>query len=396
MLKRKVSIAKSRPSPLLPPVEDLLGLLELPSNLSDFALDIAGEKNLPLPVDRKTLTFAKSNSVKIATARKIVRFVVGHLPYVEFGENPLTFFNSDFRRLARRVSKYPGNGELWRCLLWGYNKADPSGFPETKAFLRARCVAEFQLFESCKGSESVIEICVEVYSRETLVDKEQIKAALRDISESNDINKKISKISVEFLVRNYFDFYLFLMAYIERDLVDCYISETKDDDQVIMDEGVFRTILPSFDNGKYSVPLGKLLDRWRHGIALKLRQKDQPFGWREFAQFLPDPIRSDLKKSDTCKVRTMNNKYRELAAWRSGVVVPSEEKLRGFIENLLPLCRQREWFFWGAQAAIAMNRLYWKIDQMNVFTGAEIIGFFADYNRYRLAVRSKSPALNRN
>ncbi len=149
-------------------------------------------------------------------------------------------------------------------------------------------------------------------------------------------------------------------------------------------------ILPSFNNEKYCAPFGKLLDRWRHRIAVKLLKEDKPISWREFAQFLPDPIRSSRKKSDTCEAKTMNNKYREMAAWRTGNVVPSEEKLRGFINNFLPPCREQEWFFWLAQVAIALNRPYHKIDHLCVFTGDEIVVFFDDYKRYRLAVRTKS------
>ncbi|GAB4167316.1 MAG: hypothetical protein Tsb0017_08960 [Geothermobacteraceae bacterium] len=396
-MKRKVRIANHKPSPLLPSLEETLGLLALPSSLSDFALNIAQEKQLPLPVDRKTLTYAKKKPVKVDTARKILRFIANHGPHCERGESPLAFFNSEFRRLARQASKEPGNSGLWRVWLYGHNKSDPEGFPRTKNFILKRCDAEAELFERSQISDQKLEVPVEVYVQETLVDQRSIEAALRDVLEKNP-NKvhAISKTTAATMVRLYLDFFLWIMAWAEKDLIEFYVSETNDTDPALHETGVILPMLPRISNGEYCTPLDSLLDHWRHRIAEKLFNQSKPLSWRKFSAFLPDPTRSSRKMSDTCDLRTINNKYREMAAWRSGKVVPSEEKLRGFIGNLLPPCREQEWFFWLAQVAVAMNRLYQEIDQSRVFTEDEIVGFFQQYKDYRQVVWSRSMPVSGN
>lgn len=390
-MKRKVRIANYKPSPLLPSLGEALGLLTLPSSLSDFALDIAQEKQLPLPVDRKTLTFAKKNPVKVDTARKIIRFIASHGPHSERGESPLAFFNSEFRRLHRQARNEPGNSGLWRVSLWGYNKANPDGFPGTKAFILKRCDAEAELFERCRKSDRKIDVSVEVYARETLVDQGSVEAALRDVLEKDpDTVGAISKTTVATMVRLYLDFFLWVMAYAEKDLIEFYVSETNDADPALHETGVFLPMLPGITNGKYCAPLGRLLDHWRHRLAEKQFKQTRPLSWRKFAALLPDPTRSSRKISDTCEQKTVNNKYREMAAWRSGKVVPSEEKIRGFIGNILPPCQEQEWLYWLVQVAVAMNRLYQKIDRMKVFTGVEAVGFFQQYKHYRQIVWSRS------
>jgi len=386
-MKGKIRITNNKPSALLPSLGEVFGLLSLPSSLSDFALNIAQENQLPLPVDRKTLTLAKKSSVKIDTARKIIRFVASHIPYGERGESPFEFFNSDFRKLARQASREPGNSGVWRMSLWGYNKADPDSFPLTKTFILKRCDAEAELFERCRTSDHKLDVSVEIYAREVLIDQMSVEAALREVLKTLDVSpREISKATATTMVRLYLDFFLWVLAYAEKDLIDFYVCETGYQDPTLLKEGIFGQILPVLNDGKYCTPLDSLFDRWRHRVAEKIFDEMKPFSWRKLASFMPAPTCSSRLASDTDKDKILKNKYRELASWRSGKVVPSEQKLRGFIGKLFPPGREQEWCFWTAQVAIAMNRLYKEIEQLTVFPNDEVVEFFAKYKNYRHAV----------
>lgn len=321
----------------------------------------------------------------------IFRFVLESSPDFVRCDSLFTFFDFEFRKELRSFVKYPSNGMLWKIWLLGLERSNFTGFSGTKSFLRGRAAAELDLFEKAKVSKNKVAVCVDVYTKVTMVDASLIKMAMDELVSNIDVSpRRITKNTAEFAIRHHLDFYFWFIAYADRDITEYYLAHAINEDQAEAELGVFQNILPSKKGGKYITPINSLFNRWRSSVALKVLGKERPFNWSQLSQFLPDPIFSNTKKSDVCEEKIKKNKYRELASWRSGKVIPSDEKLQGFIDNLLPLCRQRQWFFWYAKAAIGMNQLFFEIEKSKVFSEDELINIFQDFNRYHSAAKSMS------
>ena len=385
---RKINFNIDRKSPLLPPLKNIYKLMGEPYGINELALYTAKKEGIDIPINKKTLKKSEEKGI----SRKKALIVLDFLVKGSFRKKWFSFFSVGDRKLINTASKYKGNGTEWSIFLLNLEKNSiDTDFPKTKEFLKIRVQAEQHLFEECKKNNLNIKVIEGIYKKNFLIDESLIKKfVLKLCTEKESFNIDLSQSSINFLIRFYLDFFFWLLAYIENDLENAIKNYLDNKDRKkIEDEGIFLNILPKIDNGKYIPPIEQLFNRWRFAISTKVFKKNQIMSWSEFSTFLPDPINSNRKVTEINMDVINSNKYRELCSWRSGKVVPSDEKLQGFIDNLLPVCREREWWFWSTRIAVAINMLYFELRDDSVFEKCNIVDYFQLFENYRIEIKRR-------
>lgn len=393
-IMRKVQLRQLPGWVLFPPLKFTFQLLNLPAGVGDLSREVSRMTRTLQPVDNKTFKKLEREGVKRDTAKIILGYLFDNADCATRDDSIFSFADTSFRKMVREAG-HRGSGIEWMAMLTGLEKTMDLGFPKTREFLRNRFAAENSLFKPVDKTSERSERVRRIYSENLLIEDELITAFCETVVQDKNVSRaELFSKHKEFFGKHSVDFYLWLLAHIERDIADSIYSSVSlaREEQDVIEDGAIRHFLPQIQDGKRIRCLSLLFDRWRILYSDKVLGRREAMSIREFAQKLPEPIvgnRASSKMSDDDK---RNSKYRALCDWRAGKKILSDEKLEAFIGQLLPVCREREWWYWFAKIAIGLDKLHEKLAADSVYSDRELIEFFKRYKVYQSEVKKRAGA----
>lgn len=391
---RKIKFVQQGKYILFPPLADFLDLIDLPKGLTDFARMISKHSGSPPPVSNKTINNIGTKGIKRQKFLDLIRFIIAESgSSICQNATTLSFFDLEFRRMLRMVKNHLGSGRDWILLFKNLETQDYLFGHRVKSFINQRFKFEMKAYFFKGSYDQKIDYVGRVYSECILADSSQIHSFFSDFLSTEEENKgHIIIRHREILGFCLTDFYFWLLANFELDIAEWISNEVQltQEEQELVNNGLFSCIMPKYLDGEYVSTLSQLLDRWREIYSRKRLKYFDIVSISEFASLLPDSINSKSKLGEMTKEDIRRSKYRMFYAWRKGEKIPSDDKLTGFIKNILPPCQERDMWFIFAKIAMSIDRLYKKIEADNVFENDELVCLFQRYGLYHREVRNRA------
>lgn len=136
--------------------------------------------------------------------------------------------------------------------------------------------------------------------------------------------------------------------------------DSKGSDEMVS-QGLMGILAPKREpDGQIFYPFAQLLDKWKSVFS---EDPNKPLTWRELSKAIPHPSDQEIAeldpKSQKCKDLwdiAMDTRKTRLKEWRSGVL-PRDDQLLSFVENLLPENRDGHYAWLVAHLSLIWGRL---------------------------------------
>ena len=339
---KKIQMPKINVFLLFPPIDEAMSLLGFPENFYGWVNFISKENGGSLPVDPKTLRKVNKEGVSEKTFQKAME------PLMSFAGISSTvgiseeFSDAIFEKTNFTLSEegFVSNGRFWNIFATAFSSQCSDLFPKMWRFIQKRAEAEQHAMSLYREGDNAG--FLKVVSANILLEPHEIQSFYEDIWCGKN-KKELFCEHQKFISKFLLDFYFWVIAYIELDTYEEYTDkvELTDEEEKLLKRGLFERIFRCNKEGKRQRFLTKLLDRWRDVYSRKILKQETIITRFEFSHRLPEAIYTEKLPGEMSLEERQDSKYRMFCHWAKGDKYPSDEKLKMFIENLLPPCQQR-------------------------------------------------------
>lgn len=366
MKDRVLMIHPSSDIPFLPPFEEFLRLSGFSAGMPGMIRDLGLQLGKVPPSD-KTLKSAFTKPVTRSTANRIQDILAAKLPD-----------NFDLLELSEKFKpwedlKLRSNGASWFPAILSLREFSlRDRFPNSRAerFIHDRITAEYDCLEEIKR--------IALKPNQTKTDKalqeDVMKRLLHEHTflDSNLIERASTvrmsdperpRIEQQFWQDIRIEFYYSLLSNLSLDIMERFVElgiDSKGSDEMVS-QGLMGILAPKREpDGQILYPFAQLLDRWKSVFS---EDPNKPLTWRELSKAIPHQSDQEIAKLDP-KSReykdlwdiAMDTRKTRLKEWRSGVL-PRDEQLLSFVENLLPENRDGHYAWLVAHLSLIWGRL---------------------------------------
>lgn len=366
MKDRVLMVYPSSEIPFLPPFEEFLRLIGFGSGMPGLIRDLGLQLGKVPPSD-KTLQSAFSKPVTRSTANRIQDIFAAKLPD-----------NFDLDKFTEKLKpwedlKLRSNGASWYpALLFLREFSLKDRFPNSRAerFIHDRINAEYDFLDEIKR--------IAIKPDQTKTDKALQEAAMKRLLHEytfvdNDLIEMASKVRMsdpdrpqieqQFWQDIRIDFYYRLLSNLSLDIMERFQElgiDSKGSDEM-NSQGLMGILAPKRDSDlRILFPFAQLLEKWKTVFS---DDPNKPLTWRELSKAIPhpndekmaglDPTSQDYKDLRDAAMDTRKTRLKE---WRNGVL-PRDEQLLRFVEDLLPEDRDGHYAWLVAHLSLIWGRL---------------------------------------
>lgn len=321
-------------SVFLPAPSTVTELLQLPNNFIKVIPFIEKQSGILLNIGRSSRSNLATEGIAKPSINKLTSWVQKlPIPYQKL---------QSFSLLLKTIkaSKVSSNACVWWPLVNGFKQSTYDTELNTLLdFLQLRADADYRMMKAIKqqikqgkidkdDSNAIWQAQQTTWQRQSLVSVETLNiysefAASPDNPKyQQDENATLLIGAVYHLI---FDFYLSAIAHFEIGIAlyeNRHYGNIKPDDY----KGIFSTTLDIYSHNSYAYTCFSAI---LEAIKQRLADHGTVLGWREIATFIyiEDSGESDELLND--------RQYNRLKDWRKGINMPSNEKMRLFIEALV-------------------------------------------------------------
>lgn len=369
-MKNRVLIAyPTSELPFLPPLDEFLRLSGIAAGMPGLIRDLSSQLGKQ-PPSEKTLKSAFTRTVTRSTALRIQDIVTAKLP------DPAKLDKLDEQLQPWKDLKLRSNGASWLPAITSLRDfCLEDRFPDARAekFIHDRIEAEYEFLADIKHialnpsdeqtDKSLKENAMRrLLFQHTFVDKELIEKACK-VRMSDPERPRIEN---QFWQDVRIEFYYRLLSELSLDLLERFkeMGMGSEGQEEMISKGVMGVLAPKRrPDGRIHYPFAQLLERWK---AVFSDSGGRPLTWRQLSRAIPHPNDKEMANLDPGSMEyrdlqevAMQTRKTRLREWRGGVL-PKDEQLVDFIENLLPEGKDGHYAWFVAHVSLSWGRL---IDQ---------------------------------